>query len=42
MDHDETGSSNDAVDGSEELRTEGATALEPGISREQRRSRRKR
>jgi hypothetical protein len=42
MDHDETGSSNDAVDDSEELRTEGATALEPGISREQRRSRRKR
>jgi len=42
MDHDETGSKSDAVDGNEELPTEGATALEPGISREQRRSRRKR
>jgi hypothetical protein len=43
MDHDETDSSNDAVNGEEmALETEGATALEPGISREQRRSRRKR
>jgi len=44
MDHDETGSTNDAVNGEESptLETEGATALEPGISREQRRSRRKR
>jgi len=42
MDHDETGSTNDAQDTSEELVTEGATALAPAISREQRRSRRKR
>jgi hypothetical protein len=42
MDHDETGSTNDVDDTSEELVTEGATALAPAISREQRRSRRKR
>jgi hypothetical protein len=42
MDHDETGSTNDESDTGVELQTEGATALEPAISREQRRSRRKR
>ena len=42
MDHDETGSTNDVDETSEELATEGATALAPAISREQRRSRRKR
>jgi hypothetical protein len=42
MDHDETGEKSEAVNGDETLPTEGATALEPAISREQRRSRRKR
>ena len=42
MDHDDTGSTNDESDAGVELETEGATALEPAISREQRRSRRKR
>ncbi len=45
MDHDDTGSTNDDGDTGvelETLETEGATALEPAISREQRRSRRKR
>ena len=45
MDHDDTGSMNDESDVGEQLETletEGATALEPAISREQRRSRRKR
>src|SRR5262245_54908905 len=42
MDHDETGSTNDEIIDGEALETEGATALEPAISREQRRSRRKR
>jgi hypothetical protein len=45
MDHDDTGSTNDESDVGEQLETletEGATALEPAISREQRRSRRKR
>ena len=42
MDHDDTGKSSEANDGVETLPTEGATALEPEISREQRRSRRKR
>ena len=45
MDHDDTGSTNDDSDVGEQLETletEGATALEPAISREQRRSRRKR
>jgi len=42
MDHDEPGSTDNAVEGVEALETEGATALEPSISREQRRSRRKR
>jgi len=41
MDHEEPESTVDAGEGVE-LETEGATALEPGISREQRRSRRKR
>ena len=42
MDHDDTGSTNDDGDADVALETEGATALEPAISREQRRSRRKR
>jgi hypothetical protein len=42
MDHDEPGSTDNDVEGVEALETEGATALEPAISREQRRSRRKR
>jgi hypothetical protein len=42
MDHDETGNSDEALEVVEQLETEGATALEPAISREQRRSRRKR
>jgi hypothetical protein len=42
MDHDETGSTDNDVECVEALETEGATALEPAISREQRRSRRKR
>jgi hypothetical protein len=42
MDHDDTGSTNDDGDAELALETEGATALEPAISREQRRSRRKR
>jgi len=42
MDHDEPGSTDNDVEGVETLETEGATALEPAISREQRRSRRKR
>jgi hypothetical protein len=42
MDHDEPGSTDNDVESVEALETEGATALEPAISREQRRSRRKR
>jgi hypothetical protein len=42
MDHDETGKSDEGMEVVEVLETEGATALEPAISREQRRSRRKR
>jgi hypothetical protein len=42
MDHDEPGSTDNDVEGVEALEIEGATALEPAISREQRRSRRKR
>ena len=42
MDHDETGNNDETLELVEQLETEGATALEPAISREQRRSRRKR
>ncbi|HEX6767017.1 MAG TPA: sigma factor-like helix-turn-helix DNA-binding protein [Polyangiaceae bacterium] len=42
MDHDESGNSEERSDAEEILETEGATALAPAISREQRRSRRKR
>jgi hypothetical protein len=42
MDHDESGNSDQRSDAEECLETEGATALAPAISREQRRSRRKR
>ena len=42
MDHDEPGSTDNDLVGEEALETDGATALEPAISREQRRSRRKR
>jgi len=42
MDHDEPDSTNDPIIETEVLETDGATALEPVISREQRRSRRKR
>jgi hypothetical protein len=42
MDHDETGKCDEGMEVVEQLETEGATALEPAISREQRRSRRKR
>jgi len=42
MDHDESGTMHDAVEGGDELEIDGATALAPAISREQRRSRRKR
>jgi hypothetical protein len=42
MDHDESGNSDERSDIEEHLETEGATALAPAISREQRRSRRKR
>jgi hypothetical protein len=42
MDHDETGNNDEVLEVVAELETDGATALEPLISREQRRSRRKR
>jgi hypothetical protein len=42
MNHDETGKGDEGLEVVEQFETEGATALEPAISREQRRSRRKR